>query len=128
MSRLIDADAFRRELDNHWPFTKEGQREYVIADMAKSTLLVVLNNMPTIDAVQVVRCKDCKYFDSEDDCDCPMDVRYSDFFCKMGERRTDEEIIHQYHERHKEVLKEMSMPVGRSVIDALRERRTDETD
>lgn len=76
--------------------------------------------------VEVVRCKNCIHFDSEDDCECPMDVRYSDFFCKMGERRTDEETIRQYHERHKEVLKEMSMPVGRNVMDALRERRTDE--
>lgn len=84
-----------------------------------------IEELPTVDAVEVVRCKECKHFDSEDDCDCPMDVRYSDFFCKMGERRTDEEIIHQYHERHKEVLKEMSMPVGRNVMDALRERRTD---
>ena len=41
--------------------------------------------------VEVVRCKDCIHFDSEDDCDCPMDVRYSDFFCKMGERRSDEQ-------------------------------------
>ena len=40
--------------------------------------------------VEVVRCKDCIHFDSEDDCECPMDVRYSDFFCKMGERRSDE--------------------------------------
>lgn len=81
---------------------------------------------PTIDAVPVVRCEDCKYFDSEDDCGCPMDVRYSDFFCKMGERRTDTEIIHQYHERRKEVLKEVSTPVGRNVKDAFGERKTDE--
>ena len=87
-----------------------------------------LRNDPESEWVEIVRCKDCIHFDSEDDCECPMDVRYSDFFCKMGERRTDEETIHQYHERHKEVLKEMSMPVGRNVMDALRERRTDETD
>ena len=49
----------------------------------------IVEDMPTVDAVEVVRCEDCKYFDSEDDCGCPMDVRYSDFFCKMGERRTD---------------------------------------
>ena len=48
-----------------------------------------LEQLPPIDAVPVVRCKDCKYFESEDDCDCPMDIRYSDFFCKMGERRGD---------------------------------------
>lgn len=47
--RLIDADAFRRELDNHWPFTKEEQSKHGIADMAKSTLLKVLYNMSTIE-------------------------------------------------------------------------------
>lgn len=47
--RLIDADAFRRELDNHWPFTKEEQSKHGFADMAKSALLFVLNKMPTIE-------------------------------------------------------------------------------
>lgn len=47
--RLIDADAFRRELDNHWPFTKEEQSKHGFADMAKSTVLFVLNKMPTIE-------------------------------------------------------------------------------
>lgn len=101
------------------------QSIYNEAVKAWRTAINIVKELPTVDAVEVVRCKECKHFDSEDDCDCPMDVRYSDFFCKMGERRTDEEIIHQYHERHKEVLKEMSMPVGRNVMDALRERRTD---
>lgn len=50
---------------------------------------LVFDCIPSADAVEVVRCKDCIHFDSEDDCECPMDVRYSDFFCKMGERRTD---------------------------------------
>lgn len=49
MSRLIDADAFRREIDKHYPFTKEEQSKHGIADMAKSSLLEVLHNMPTIE-------------------------------------------------------------------------------
>lgn len=49
MSRLIDADDFRREIDKHWPFTKEEQCKHGIADMAKSELLYVLNQMPTIE-------------------------------------------------------------------------------
>lgn len=48
--RLIDADAFRREIDNHWPFTKEEQSKHGIADMAKGTLLYILNCMPTIES------------------------------------------------------------------------------
>ena len=55
-----------------------------------------LKNLPSVDAVEVLRCKDCKYFDGEC-CD-----RYADetlgylhstqpnFFCAVGERRTDD--------------------------------------
>lgn len=49
MGRMIDADAFRRELDNHWPFTKEEQSKHGIADFAKGTVLMVLDQMPTIE-------------------------------------------------------------------------------
>ena len=47
--RRIDADAFRRELDKHWPFTKEEQSKHGIADMAKSVVLWILADMPTIE-------------------------------------------------------------------------------
>lgn len=47
--RLIDAFAFRRELDNYFPFTKDEQHKHGIADMAKSTVLYVLEKMPTIE-------------------------------------------------------------------------------
>ena len=120
--RLIDASALRKGIETDRDASDMPKMWYVGIEYAINHIV----HAPTVDAVEVVRCKECKHFDSEDDCDCPMDVRYSDFFCKMGERRTDEEIIHQYHERQKEVLKEMSMPVGRNVMDALRERRTDE--
>lgn len=58
--RLVDADKFRSELDNHYPFTKDEQSKHGMADIAKSTVLFVLNAMPTVDAVPV-RCKDCKH-------------------------------------------------------------------
>lgn len=60
--------------------------------------------------------------------DKPGWLTWKDELIAEKERRKDEEIIHQYHERRKEVLKEMSMPVGRNVMDALRERRTDGRD
>lgn len=47
--RLVDVDALRKELDNHWPFTKEEQSKHGFADMAKSTVLFVLNKMPIIE-------------------------------------------------------------------------------
>lgn len=43
---------------------------------------------PTIDAVQVVRCKDCKYHDEENGknfCDCGN--RPDDWFCADGKRQ-----------------------------------------
>lgn len=50
-----------------------------------------LREMPTIDAVEVVRCKDCSHYMSEG---CLV-VRSNKFafpngFCNWGERRTDE--------------------------------------
>lgn len=41
-----------------------------------------------IDAVEVVRCKDCINFNKYEDCDVP------NAFCSDGERREDNEQIH----------------------------------
>lgn len=84
---LIDVDAFRRELDNHWPFTKDEQSKHGIADMAKSTLLAVLNN----NAVPVVRCRECVHYIKHDK-RCGIwnhggIVPYG--FCFLGERRQE---------------------------------------
>lgn len=40
-----------------------------------------LNNAPTVDAVQVVRCKDCKFYD---ECE---NFLFDDDYCSSGERR-----------------------------------------
>ena len=54
-----------------------------------------LKNIPSVDAVEVVRCEDCKHFDGEC-CDRYADetLGYShstqpNFFCAVGERKTD---------------------------------------
>ena len=84
--RLIDADLAVAKCNEDIEAVKDiSQRVDGILDA-----IMNIHECPTIDAVPVVRCKDCKYFDSEDDRGCSMDVRYSDFFCKGGERRTDE--------------------------------------
>lgn len=83
--RLIDADAL--ECDTDWS-------EY--ADDYISYSKFAIDNAPTIDAVPVVRCKDCKYRDPEDKkCDCGHAIlwqlpRDDDWFCADGERRDDE--------------------------------------
>ena len=61
--RLIDADAFRKELDNHYPFTKEEQSRHGMADIAKSTVLYVLEKQPTILNPTIIRCQECIFWE-----------------------------------------------------------------
>lgn len=55
----------------------------------RQDIIDLINNQPTVDAVPVVRCKNCKYHDDGENyiyCQalkmkCPTD---SEFFCKYG--------------------------------------------
>ena len=83
--RLIDADKIKYEkvCEGGW-----GGPPYYIA--YKRTI----DEMPTVDAVEVVRCKDCKHRGSNL---CPMETvelypwfgSKNDAFCSYGERRND---------------------------------------
>lgn len=54
-----------------------------------------VSRLPTIDAVPVVRCKDCKFnyanqIPSEDVCQLCVELPITgDFFCKWGERKEE---------------------------------------
>lgn len=56
----------------------------------RQDIIDLINNQPTVDAVPVVRCKDCKYHDEGENyiyccalqTKCPDDA---EFFCKYGE-------------------------------------------
>ena len=77
--RLIDANALIKEA------YVDGAYGYVDAEQ--------IANAPTIDAVEVVRCKECKY--SYDDLDglcctygvCIDSIVPEDFYCSYGEQR-----------------------------------------
>ena len=66
-------------------------------DLQKWALRGDPEEIPTVDAVEVVRCKDCKHFGGHGVCHChaadengtPIFVREDDF-CSYGERRTNE--------------------------------------
>lgn len=101
--RLIDADALGIGKANREVFEKP---EY--ADGWNSAIDII-ENAPTVDAVEVVRCKDCKFWDeetkekhsrsSEDDtlvdfAECNRFSNYAtaqylrhDDFCSLGERK-----------------------------------------
>ena len=76
--RLIDADAFLEKM-------KRTSRYFNVA--------FDVEEMPTVDAVEVVRCRDCKHCDPESHhCDHPMSTaaplsRKPDDFCSYGERK-----------------------------------------
>lgn len=98
MTRYIDADALRAD------WLENGENEYVYDTNA---FLDSIDQAPTADVVEVVRCRDCKY--RYDDL-CPMyyveeilwddggwtetdyvthDLTNDDGFCDKGERRAE---------------------------------------
>lgn len=84
--RLIDADALIADSCRDCPeeLRKRCKTEPACADTK------FLFEIPTVDAVPVVRCKDCKKLGTGE---CPMEQDYlwistdSDDFCSYGERR-----------------------------------------
>ena len=85
MCRLIDADALISYIDE----CSQESRFRVYYGYAKS----FIDDAPTIDAVSVVRCRECKHCDPENGhCDHPMGTaaplkRKHDDFCSYGERK-----------------------------------------
>lgn len=85
--RPIDADALREKIDNIWkgrPLSTLGAR-----------ILVTIDEALTIDAVEVVRCKECRYFKKivkrSDSGLCYRDLVASAWkengYCSRGERK-----------------------------------------
>lgn len=81
--RLIDAD--KLESGEVIIPTGNGGYEYVEVFYKDD-----VDNAPPVDAVEVVRCKDCKYYDDEDHFCSYVIWANPDGYCSGGERRTDE--------------------------------------
>lgn len=94
MGRLIDADALKRRTQKvatqAWKMNIHARVETVL-----NQFIDFINDAPTVDAVPVVRCKDCKHRDPQDGkCDCGHDIlwqqpRSDDWYCADGERREE---------------------------------------
>lgn len=80
--RLIDADAL---LENNPDFA---DRDF-IHPMYDTTLRDIVDDAPTIDAVEVVRCGECKWFIGVGHyCKyCREKIKRTDGYCSYGERR-----------------------------------------
>ena len=90
--RLIGADALGIGMCNPDMFPC-GSKPYA---EGWNQAIKLLQNAPTVDAVEVVRCKDCKWYAHDEDfafCDnytSLMDHVGDETFCSYGERRDDD--------------------------------------
>lgn len=82
MTDYIEREAVRNELYDADAITMRG--------------VAILNNFPSANAVEVIRCEDCKHCDPENrHCDHPMGTdlpfpRKPDDFCSYGERKDND--------------------------------------
>lgn len=90
MSRYIDADALREKVLYHADtMNHAGNHEQA---KAFNYCLCMIDDMPTADVVEVVRCKDCKYFAPTVDwyeCEFHEQLTMPDNYCSFGERRKE---------------------------------------
>lgn len=87
--RLIDADALKERLKEYCiDGDEQAVQWYDIMGIDET-----IDNAPTIDAVQVIRCKDCKYYDTPKNFKKPYCMRgayvkvNADDYCSKGERK-----------------------------------------
>lgn len=80
MSRYIDADALDKRIYNDIPISVFGSIKKMAA------VREIIAEQPTVDAVPVVRCKDCTF---HNEINCPQYYRRNelpdDWFCAGGE-------------------------------------------
>ena len=90
MSRLIDADYMRKLVDIH------GTNKYGMLD---ENIRVFIDQQPSVDAVEVVRCKDCRWWErdyqpryhpDERPCNRVGMGTSPDWFCADGKRKGEE--------------------------------------
>ena len=103
MARLIDANAVVESLTN---FTPNGwgkdvpyiRSEWAMAVKIKDNFMKAITEAPTIDTVEVVRCKDCKHYRPQEKsahwenrsnyCNRVVTIKARpDDFCSYGERK-----------------------------------------
>jgi hypothetical protein len=99
--RLIDANELEQRLVSASEYRKKNMNCFG-ALVIDEIIAVELANAPTVDAVEVVRCKDCMWFDTDDEladvfhkerhCFCTDVNTYvsENGFCSCGERKDND--------------------------------------
>ena len=83
MKRYIDTDILAKIVFDKWQECDE--LKYILPAVRNAVM-----NASTIDVVEIVRCKDCEYFDQAEKYCCDFLTAEEDGFCKWGKRREDE--------------------------------------
>lgn len=87
MTRLIDVDKLASDLLEKW-HTADKESEKLISAVMADVVAPILVSQPTVDAVPVIRCKDCnlrKY----GECVIWKSEMPDDGYCFMGERKEE---------------------------------------
>ena len=87
MSRYIDADFILDGIK----FILNDSKELVTSSVVRNAMIGLVERAKTVDAVPVVRCKNCKHRFEEIDY-CPMidlHIKDDDWYCADGERREE---------------------------------------
>ena len=96
MSRLIDVDALISDLEYDIKMDQDSLDYEDLSDVnrkliqndkdCKQNAVYILKNTPTVDAVPVVRCKDCKFFREHLSMNCVYHVSAvgENWFCSQG--------------------------------------------
>ena len=92
MARLIDADALLDEFLKRYTERERSRNLVFAACEIKQDFADMISNATTVDAVPVVRCKDCKWLYSEMGNYCCRSHRglvriCENSFCSYGERK-----------------------------------------
>jgi hypothetical protein len=66
-----------------------------LGSIIAETIVRFLKKQPTVDAVEVVRCKDCKYYENKNInllpyCTLCGITKFEDDFCSCGERKDND--------------------------------------
>lgn len=88
MPEYIECEALKEDIKNH--FKKLIDEGYVYDEIFESNAEIsrIIDEQPTADVVEVVRCKECAYHNTSP---CPMRLSLgftnNNNFCSYGERR-----------------------------------------
>lgn len=93
MSSYIDADNLIKKMQERYNDLSSGDGYYDHFTQGYGDALSTVENEPTADVAEVVRCKECKFYSVNGHCGV-LGFCEPDEFCSRGERRKDNAEIH----------------------------------